>query len=279
MDIERAAGPPGLTIPDRKTKLIWKAGYGKSVRPLVDGVKPISRNSLRLKGFTLIELLVVIAIISMLAAMLLPALAKARGFAKRTVCAGNLIQIGMGVSYYEQAYNDYLPSYDNTAAAGPRMWFVYVANMIDNGDRNSGTVLPDKPAVFTCPSAQKPGFGYENLSYGYNYELGYYNTKGVVLLTGIYRINMLRQPSIVIMNADGDGDSVYDSAVAMDTYLIGDRHGGGSPVTYVDGHVEWKKRGNVSRYGAIPNDSSSLGPITTELKQMWGGRMDSQVNF
>jgi len=68
-------------------------------------------------GFTLVELLVVMAIISILAAMLLPALTKAREQARSVSCRSNLKQVGLAFGMYQQDFDEYFPSCNNTGWA------------------------------------------------------------------------------------------------------------------------------------------------------------------
>ena len=72
------------------------------------------KNSVKINGvsagrFTLIELLVVIAIIAILAAMLMPALQKARDAAKTSHCISNIGTISKTTMFYQDAFEDYFP--------------------------------------------------------------------------------------------------------------------------------------------------------------------------
>ena len=107
---------------------------------------------MRKKGFTLVELLVVIAIISILAAMLLPVLSRAREQARRTACKSNLKQIGLALMMYASDYSGSFP----TGSGGPYNHLNDLTLLWSMG-------YAKDPRLFECPSASfdmssiKPG--------------------------------------------------------------------------------------------------------------------------
>jgi prepilin-type N-terminal cleavage/methylation domain-containing protein/prepilin-type processing-associated H-X9-DG protein len=153
-------------------------------------MKPSRNNSCcRQLGFTLTELLVVIAIIAILAALLFPALARAKVSAKTAACKGNLRQLGLALNMYANDYDKYpgnMAMYSGGAFHG--IWGTgmnwlnpYVGGHFDP-DSNLDWLysLPTRSTVFNCPAVSPryyPGlFGASgrasyNLGYGYN-ELG-----------------------------------------------------------------------------------------------------------
>jgi len=159
-------------------------------------------------GFTLVELLVVIALLAVLAALLLPAMVRAREKARATQCTANLGQWGLAYRLYADDNDDFLPRRGQGVQAlfqidRPTDWFNALPSYLGLPAFQQIVATNLKPgpndrSVFICPTASDPGGTYF-LPYGMNMNLSPWN---LPLAT---KFGEVVQPGCVVAMADAPG--------------------------------------------------------------------------
>jgi prepilin-type N-terminal cleavage/methylation domain-containing protein len=240
----------------------------------------------KLHGFTLIELLVVIAIIAILAAMLLPALAKAKQTAYKAQCTSNLKQWGVAVTMYEGDFGDFFPDDSGTVAGQPNTpthndpgWVsplfdttFYPSYLYKNTTGTAATGLRKQNDVLYCPTDTWHR-DHEASNTGETNLIGYHwlpnRASNSAFLIPYDNWYTRAKPGKQYRNAPVMADSIetYGNGPGPSPWIInftgtfnyngpGSSHAGkngvptGGNFLYEDGHVDWVKfNGNTSYIG------------------------------
>ena len=214
------------------------------------------------RAFTLVELLVVIAIIAVLAALLLPALAKSKEKAQSLACANNLKQLCLAWAAYADDYSEFLVNNHGVpeTLARRQTWANNVEDWMASDDNTNTVYLTDgklgpfagrSAKIFKCPSDRVPGpNGPRVRSMSMNAQVGdpgELTNRFNPLYVQYFKRSEIQTPSTIFVFLDEQADTINDGFFVNRLEdnawgnLPGSYHNGGANFSFADGHVESHK--------------------------------------